>query len=65
VEILISPCKGICTLDTRRGFCVGCFRTSAEITDWYKLPLQEKERIMRECREREYIQSNSSISFER
>jgi len=62
---MISPCKGICILDTQREFCVGCFRTSAEITDWYKLPLYEKERIIKECLEREYIRSNSAINFDR
>jgi len=51
----MSPCKSICTLDARREYCVGCFRTTAEITDWYKLPLHEKERIIEECKKREYI----------
>ena len=57
---MMSPCKGICTLDTQREYCVGCFRTTAEITDWYKLPLQDKERIIKECKEREYIHRNLS-----
>jgi predicted Fe-S protein YdhL (DUF1289 family) len=51
---MISPCKGICKLDSQR-VCVGCFRTAAEITDWMRLPLVEKERIMRECKEREEL----------
>jgi hypothetical protein len=52
---MISPCKGICTLDTQREFCVGCFRTTAEITSWIKLPFFEKERIIKECKEREEL----------
>jgi hypothetical protein len=57
---MISPCKTICKLDTRREYCIGCFRTVVEITDWYKLPLPEKERIMKECEEREnaYVKQN-------
>ena len=50
---MISPCKSICVLDTQRDFCVGCFRTIEEITDWYKLSLSEQERIMVECKKRE------------
>jgi hypothetical protein len=59
---LISPCKGICTLDTRRDFCVGCFRTKEELTDWYKLPYADRERIMEECkiREVEYASKNGN-----
>jgi predicted Fe-S protein YdhL (DUF1289 family) len=51
---MISPCKGICKLDSQH-VCVGCFRTAAEITDWLRLPLAEKERIMLECKEREEL----------
>jgi predicted Fe-S protein YdhL (DUF1289 family) len=51
---MISPCKSICKLNSQR-ICVGCFRTSAEITDWMRLPLTEKERIMLECKEREEL----------
>jgi predicted Fe-S protein YdhL (DUF1289 family) len=50
---MISPCKSICVLDTQGILCIGCFRTVDELTDWYKLPLSEQERIMEECKTRE------------
>ena len=63
---MTSPCKGICILDSNDDYCIGCFRTISEITDWYKLPLSEKERIMKECEEeREYIKSNVANNFDR
>lgn len=52
---MISPCKGICTLDTLGKYCVGCYRTVQELTDWYKLPYADKERIMKECILREQM----------
>jgi predicted Fe-S protein YdhL (DUF1289 family) len=51
---MISPCKSICKLNSQR-VCVGCFRTAAEITDWLRLPLEERKRIMKECKEREEL----------
>jgi predicted Fe-S protein YdhL (DUF1289 family) len=29
-----SPCTGVCALDRRTGLCIGCGRTTAEITAW-------------------------------
>ena len=31
---LTSPCTGICKLDDRTGWCLGCGRDGAEIADW-------------------------------
>lgn len=48
-----SPCKGVCKIDTRRGTCVGCFRTLEEISRWTKMTHDEQKDIVRECEERE------------
>ena len=29
-----SPCIGVCRLDPKTGFCVGCLRTGEEIMAW-------------------------------
>ena len=29
-----SPCIGVCRLDDRTGYCLGCYRTIDEIADW-------------------------------
>ena len=31
-----SPCINVCTLDTDTGWCLGCARTAAEISEWPK-----------------------------
>lgn len=50
--IIESPCVGVCTLD-ERDYCVGCFRSSAEIALWASLGPMERERIMDELPDRE------------
>ena len=30
-----SPCTGICTMDGALGLCLGCGRTSDEVTEWF------------------------------
>jgi uncharacterized protein len=39
-----SPCVKKCKLES--GICVGCNRTIKEITDWRKLTLEEREKII-------------------
>jgi predicted Fe-S protein YdhL (DUF1289 family) len=43
---IVSPCVGICTLEGP--YCVGCWRTMAEISRWASLSAAERERIMAE-----------------
>lgn len=33
-DLLPSPCIGICRVDARTHFCVGCLRTIDEIATW-------------------------------
>jgi predicted Fe-S protein YdhL (DUF1289 family) len=41
-----SPCIRVCTLDQATGLCLGCGRTSEEITRWYRLTEEERLAIM-------------------
>ena len=34
---MISPCRGICAVDTDTGWCIGCGRTQHERTNWHSL----------------------------
>jgi len=43
----LSPCIGICRLDTR-GYCEGCLRTGDEIARWRGMDEAERLRFMRE-----------------
>jgi predicted Fe-S protein YdhL (DUF1289 family) len=47
-----SPCIRVCTLDPETGLCEGCGRTREEIGSWYRLPEEERLRIMAELPER-------------
>jgi len=40
-----SPCTGVCRLDN--GYCVGCGRSTAQITQWSQLSEAERRQIMR------------------
>jgi predicted Fe-S protein YdhL (DUF1289 family) len=40
-----SPCISICALD-EQDICMGCYRSAAEITDWFMAEPAEKRRIL-------------------
>lgn len=37
-----SPCKKMCSLDTRHRFCTGCYRTIEEIRYWSSFTEEER-----------------------
>jgi uncharacterized protein len=43
-----SPCTKVCTLDARRGHCLGCGRTVEEIARWTAMSAAERARVMAE-----------------
>ncbi len=43
---LASPCASICTLDAATGWCRGCGRTIAEISNWSAKPPEERRAIL-------------------
>lgn len=47
-----SPCIRVCLLDPETGLCEGCGRTREEISSWYRIPEEERQRIMAELPER-------------
>jgi len=47
-----SPCIRVCILDPETGLCEGCGRTREEIARWFRLPEEERRRIMAELPER-------------
>ena len=42
----MSPCIGICTIDRKSGFCLGCKRTIDEIGSWAMLDDPERQAII-------------------
>ncbi len=43
-----SPCVGVCTLEN--DVCIGCYRTSEQITNWLSYTNKEREYIMKESK---------------
>ena len=48
-----SPCTNVCQMNPATGYCLGCFRTLAEITAWSRLDDAGKREILRAVAERE------------
>lgn len=46
-----SPCVAICFLN-ESDICEGCFRSSAEITDWTVMTEQEQKQVLENCQQR-------------
>jgi predicted Fe-S protein YdhL (DUF1289 family) len=57
-----TPCLKICTLDARRGICLGCGRTIDEIARWASMSATERTRIMNELPERRVRQNDRKIT---
>ncbi|MDG2252855.1 MAG: DUF1289 domain-containing protein [Methylophilaceae bacterium] len=47
IKEINSPCVGICQYNNEE-FCIGCFRTAEEISQWTIIKDDERERIMGE-----------------
>lgn len=43
---IVSPCTGICRIDEKTGWCLGCQRTIEEIADWSGLSPKSRRAIM-------------------
>lgn len=41
-----SPCIGLCVVDRATGYCMGCYRTSQEITQWAASTPRERLEIL-------------------
>ncbi len=48
---LASPCISVCLLD-EKDICLGCYRSAAEITDWFMADPAEKREILDRARDR-------------
>jgi predicted Fe-S protein YdhL (DUF1289 family) len=53
-----SPCISVCVLDDE-DICMGCYRSAAEITDWFMSTDEQKRETLRLARER--MQASSTI----
>ena len=54
-----SPCTGICTLTENGKFCIGCGRSTEEITDWGYLSDQKKKKIIKKIQDRSILKKST------
>jgi uncharacterized protein len=47
-----SPCSGVCTMDLRNEYCIGCYRTRTEIGGWAHFDNDEKLGVIKTLRGR-------------
>ena len=52
-EDVESPCINVCVLHPQARICLGCFRTSDEITQWSHLTPEARREVMATLPERE------------
>jgi uncharacterized protein len=45
---VVSPCIGICTIEVRSPYCIGCKRTIDEIGRWAIMDDAERRRVLDE-----------------
>lgn len=46
LRIFNSPCKSVCRIDDRFGWCAGCKRTKSEIKAWATASDSQKQAIL-------------------
>ena len=48
-----SPCMGVCQIDRDTKFCLGCWRTMAEIAHWSRYDDVQRVAVLDELRQRQ------------
>ncbi|MBV9052774.1 MAG: DUF1289 domain-containing protein [Hyphomicrobiales bacterium] len=52
MDLIETPCLGICLISPQDGMCVGCARTIDEISRWSAMSAAERRAIMQALPER-------------
>lgn len=56
-EEVSSPCISVCAMDDVTGLCLGCYRTDAEIEQWWELKPAEQQEIVDKAAARQIDQA--------
>ncbi|WP_135080623.1 DUF1289 domain-containing protein [Terasakiella sp. SH-1] len=51
-ENVKTPCTGVCTLDDEDKYCIGCYRSRAELVGWRKMDNDEKRDVLKNVEQR-------------
>jgi len=57
---LTSPCVGVCQINAKTKFCLGCFRTLREVAHWSRYDDDQKREVLLALRERQDEASRSA-----
>ena len=47
-----SPCISVCMYDDTESFCIGCYRTVEQLTNWWIYTREEKEKALEDIQQR-------------
>lgn len=47
-----SPCVRSCVIDQKHGYCLGCWRTLREISDWHRYGPDQKLALLAQLESR-------------
>jgi predicted Fe-S protein YdhL (DUF1289 family) len=50
---LTSPCVGVCQINAKTKFCIGCWRTLREVAHWSRYEDEEKRAVLVALRDRQ------------
>ena len=56
-----SPCVGVCSINPKSNLCLGCLRSSEEITIWPQIDNKKALEIMKEIKKRSHNKFNSNL----
>lgn len=62
MEEVKSPCIKVCQHDSE-GICFGCRRSREEVGNWSNFSNEEKEKVIKETRERRNVPGESPRGF--
>lgn len=49
---VLTPCIGVCVMNTDSGYCRGCYRTLGEIAAWPEYDDVERRRVLDAVKQR-------------
>ena len=50
---LTSPCVGVCQINAKTKYCLGCWRTLREVAHWSRYTDEEKRTVLVALRDRQ------------
>jgi hypothetical protein len=53
--LIASPCNKVCVMDTEQRYCLGCWRTLAEIAAWGSMTDEEQQAVLKQLERRRNI----------